>query len=190
MKAKIGDIYTMYQKRLKRYTACQMIKVDDEKILCLGLDWTGEEPLRADRMDGLAPLYKDFMYWERRICSMYVEAEVPDNYQYVGNIPPLSNEDSHTYGSWYYGDDIYYQLLWQKIPEKRRRAFKEAMESEEETEIAGVKVKVCSHAIWDTNIPFDSAFALHRLPCLSSIVCENCTRICWNFCGAILSFMS
>ena len=173
MKAKIGDIYTMYQKRLKRYTACQMIKVDDEKILCLGLDWTGEEPLRADQIDGLAPLYKDFMYWERRICSMYVEAEVPDNYQYVGNIPPLSNEDSHTYGSWYYGDDIYYQLLWQKIPEKRRRAFKEAMESEEETEIAGVKVKVCSHAIWDTNIPFDSAFALHRLPCLSSIVCEN-----------------
>ena len=70
MKAKIGDIYTMYQKRLKRYTACQMIKMDDEKILCLGLDWTGEEPLRADQIDGLAPLYKDFMYWERRICSM------------------------------------------------------------------------------------------------------------------------
>lgn len=83
MKAKTGDIYTMYQKRLKRYTACQIIQVDDEKILCLGLDWSGEEPLQADQMNSLTPLYKDFMYWERTICSMYVEAEVLDDYHYV-----------------------------------------------------------------------------------------------------------
>ena len=47
MKAKIGDVYTIYNNRLRLYTACQITNVIEDKgdAICLYLDWTGESPL-------------------------------------------------------------------------------------------------------------------------------------------------
>ena len=52
-------------------------------------------------------------------------------------------------------------------------AFKEAMESEEKTEIGGIPVKVSSHRVTDQYEPFDSALELKALPCLSTLICER-----------------
>lgn len=53
MKAKIGDIYTIYNNRLRLYTACQIINVIEDKgdAICLYLDWTGESPLHPVQME-------------------------------------------------------------------------------------------------------------------------------------------
>ena len=64
-----------------------------------------------------------------------------------------------------------FQMRWQTIPEKRRRAFKEAMESDGETEIGGIPVKVSSHRVMDQYVPFDSALELNALTCLSTLIC-------------------
>ncbi|MFQ7401771.1 MAG: hypothetical protein ACLRNW_29015, partial [Neglectibacter sp.] len=59
------------------------------------------------------------------------------------------------------------------IPEERRRAFKEAIESDGETEIGGKPVKVSSHRVIDQYTPFDFALELEALPCLSEIICKQ-----------------
>ena len=50
MLAKAGDVYCVYNNYLKKYTACQITKIeeDDQKpqAVFLSLDWSGEEPLK------------------------------------------------------------------------------------------------------------------------------------------------
>ena len=55
MKAKIGDVYTIYNNRLRLYTACQITNVIEDKgdAICLYLDWTGESPLHLVQMENL-----------------------------------------------------------------------------------------------------------------------------------------
>lgn len=79
MKAKIGDVYTIYNNRLRLYTACQITNVIEDKgdAICLYLDWTGESPLHLVQMENLQPLYMDFMYWERQLCIANVDIDVP-----------------------------------------------------------------------------------------------------------------
>lgn len=110
MKAKTGDIFTTYNQCLGRYTACQIVRVGEKNILRLELDWSGAQPLREDQMANLRPLYKDFMYWQRTLCLLHVDPEVPDYFLYVGNLPPLTDEDNTTYGSWDDGYDVCAQL--------------------------------------------------------------------------------
>ena len=101
MKAKAGDVFTIYNHYLNRYTACQITKVEPNgSAVCLPLDWSGPEPLGAHQLGGLKPLYKDFMYWPRclRLCN--VAAEVPSHYIYVGNRPSFCQESSDVYGPW------------------------------------------------------------------------------------------
>ena len=68
---------------------------------------------------------------------------------------------------------MYLQIRWQAIPEERRRAFKEAAESDGVTEIGGIPVKVNNHRVMDQYAPFDSALELKALPCLSDLICER-----------------
>ena len=68
---------------------------------------------------------------------------------------------------------MYLQSGGRAMPEERRRAFKEAMESDEQTEIGGTPVKVSSHRVTDQYEPFDSALELKALPCLSTLICER-----------------
>ena len=105
MKAKIGDVYTIYNNRLRLYTACQITNVIEDKgdAICLYLDWTGESPLHLVQMENLQPLYMDFMYWERQLCIANVDIDVPAYFIFVGNIPPLTNEENSYFGTGNYG---------------------------------------------------------------------------------------
>ena len=47
------------------------------------------------------------------------------------------------------------------------------MDSDEQTEIGGIPVKVSSHRVTDQYEPFDSALELKALPCLSTLICER-----------------
>ena len=180
MKAKAGDVYTVYNKYLKRYTACQVTYIappdavsEQPWAVVLSLDWAGDAPLTLEELPHLRPLYKDFMYWSRELHLLRVPIEVPSQYTLVGTLPPFTDQPCRSYGGWNGGYDVYLQMNWQVIPEERRRAFKEAMESDEVTEIGGTPVKVSSHRVTDRYAPFDSALELKALPCLSELICER-----------------
>ena len=180
MKATAGEVYTVYNQYLKRYTACQVAYIappdtvsKESWAVILSLDWVGDAPLTADELPHLRPLYKDFMYWSRDLHLLRVPLEVPPQYKLVGTLPPFTDQPCRSYGGWSDGYDVYLQIRWQAIPEERRRAFKEAMDSDEQTEIGGIPVKVSSHRVTDQYEPFDSALELKALPCLSTLICER-----------------
>ena len=101
----------------------------------------------------------------------------------MGTLPPFTDQPCRSYGSWSDGYDVYLQIRWQAIPEERRRAFKVAMDSDEQTEIGGIPVKVSSHRVMDQYAPFDSALELRLCPASPNSSASGGTRICWSFCG-------
>ena len=180
MKAGTGEVYTVYNKYLKRYTACQVAYIappdgvsKQSWAVILSLDWVGDAPLKAEELSHLRPLYKDFMYWLRDLHLLRVPEEVPSQYTLVGTLPPFTDQPCHSYGGWNDGYDVYLQLRWQAIPEERRKAFKEAMASDAETNFGSNLVKISSHRVMDKYTPFGSALELEVLPCLTDIICEQ-----------------
>ncbi len=128
MKAKAGDVYTVYNKYLERYTACQVAYIappdtvsKQSWAVILSLDWVGDVPLTAEELPLLRPLYKDFMYWSRELHLLRVPIEVPSQYTLVGTLPSFTDEPCHSYGGWSDGYDVYLQIRWQAIPEEQRR---------------------------------------------------------------------
>ena len=68
MKAQAGEVYTVYNRYLKCYTACQVAYIAppgtvsrESWAVILSLDWAGDAPLTAEELPRLRPLYKDFM---------------------------------------------------------------------------------------------------------------------------------
>ena len=84
MQAKAGDVYCVYNRYLKKYTACQITKIEEDdgklKAVILSLDWVGEQPLKEEELSSIKPLYKDFMYWNRDLHLHNVDVTVPTNY--------------------------------------------------------------------------------------------------------------
>ena len=98
MKATAGEVYTVYNQYLKRYTACQVAYIappdtvsKESGAVILSLDWVGDAPLTVEELPHLRPLYKDFMYWPRDLHLLRVPVEVPPQYKLVGTLPPFKD---------------------------------------------------------------------------------------------------
>lgn len=177
MLAKAGDVYCVYNNYLKKYTACQITKIeeDDQKpqAVILSLDWSGEEPLKEAELSSLQPLYKDFMYWNRGIDLSNVDVNVPANYTFVGNVAPLTDESTNSYATWGNGYEVYRQLKWQEIPKEQRDTFKEADKSKEKVIFAGKEYLISKHHLNDEWTPFEDALELKVFPCLSKLTLKK-----------------
>ena len=113
MKANAGEVYTVYNQYLKRYTACQvayfappdMVSKESWAVI-LSLDWVGDAPLTAEELPHLRPLYMDFMYWSRDLHLLRVPLEIPPQYTLVGTLPPFTDQPCYSYGGWSDGHEI------------------------------------------------------------------------------------
>ena len=173
MIAKAGDIYCVYNKSLKKYTACQVTKIDDSgkkpQATIISLDWVSDELPKEEELALMKPLYIDYMYWGGTFNLKKVDVNVPSNYVYVANVKPLNNEDTGTYGGWNSGVEIYNQFKWLKIPKEQRDAFKAADASSEHVEFEGNRRRLGTHSENDNWHDFDDALSLRVFPCLSSL---------------------
>ena len=173
MIAKAGDIYCVYNKSLKKYTACQVTKIDDSgkkpQATIISLDWVSDELPKEEELALMKPLYIDYMYWGGTFNIKRVDVNVPLKYVYVANVKPLNNEDTGTYGSWNSGVEIYNQFKWEKIPKEQRDAFKAADASSEHVEFEGNRRRLGTHSENDMWHDFDDALSLRVFPCLSSL---------------------
>jgi len=173
MIAKAGDIYCVYNKSLKKYTACQVTKIDESgkkpQAIIISLDWASDELPKEEELALMKPLYIDYMYWGGTFNLKKVDVNVPSNYVYVANVKPLNNEDTGTYGGWNSGVEIYNQFKWLKIPKEQRDAFKAADASSEHVEFEGNRRRLGTHSENDNWHDFDDALSLRVFPCLSSL---------------------
>ncbi|MBE9914974.1 hypothetical protein G8C92_13100 [Paenibacillus donghaensis] len=181
MKPNVGDVYCVYIEKLRRYTACQItgIKAEGKSkshdlVALLELDWTGEELPREDELGKMQPLYGDFFFWDKNLELSYVGGNVPKNYIKVGNIPPIIDGKTNSYGTWNVGDSIYRQLRWEAIPEERRKAFKEAANDNSMVEVGGRSLQRSTHFIDDEVLQgLDDWSELDKLPCLTRIIAKK-----------------
>lgn len=173
MIAKAGDIYCVYNKSLKKYTACQVTKIDDSgkkpQATIISLDWASDELPKEEELALMKPLYIDYMYWDGTFNLKKVDVNVPSNYVYVGNIKPVNNEDTGTYGGWSIDIEVYNQFKWEKIPKEQRDIFKAADASSEHVEFEGNRRRLGTHSENDKWHDFDDALSLRVFPCLSSL---------------------
>ena len=173
MIAKAGDIYCVYNELFKKYTACQVTKVDDSgkkpQAIILSLDWFGDKLPELDDLAAVTPLYIDYMYWNRALHMKKVDISVPPNYVYIGNLTPINNDDTDIYGSWSKGHEVYNQFIWEKIPKDKRDTFKKANESDEFVDFEGKRRRIRTHNENDNWHDFDDALKLRVFPCLSSL---------------------
>ncbi|ASS37935.1 gliding motility protein [Mogibacterium pumilum] len=173
MITKAGEIYCVYNKFLKKYTACQVTKIDDSgknpQAVILSLDWFGDKLPKLDEFAAVRPLYIDYMYWNRSLYLKKVDISVPPNYVYIGNLTPLNNDDTDIYGSWSNGHEVHNQFIWEKIPKDQRDTFKKANLSDEFVEFEGKRRRIRTHNENDKWHDFDDALHLRVFPCLSSL---------------------
>ena len=174
MQAKAGDVYCVYNRYLKKYTACQITKIEEndgkQKAVILSLDWVGEQPLKEEELSSIKQLYKDFMYWNRDLHLHNVDVTVPTNYIYIGNVTSLTDESTNSYSmGWGNGYEVYRQLKWQEIPKEQRDAFKAADKSKEKVIFVGEESSVSRHNLNDEWRPFEDAMELKVFPCLSKL---------------------
>ncbi|MBF1167127.1 MAG: gliding motility protein [[Eubacterium] sulci] len=173
MIAKAGDIYCVYNKSLKKYTACQVTKIDESgkkpQAIIISLDWASNELPKEEELALMKPLYIDYMYWNGTFNLKRVDVNVPSNYVYVGNLAPLNNEDTGTYGGWSIDVEVYNQFKWLKIPKEQRDVFKAADASSEHVEFEGNRRRLNTHSENDNWHDFDDALSLRVFPCLSSL---------------------
>ncbi len=174
MQAKAGDVYCVYNRYLKKYTACQITKIEEDggklKAVILSLDWSGEEPLKEEELSSIKPLYQDFMYWNNDLHLNNVDVTVPANYTFIGNVTSLTDESTNSYYmGWGNGYEVYRQLKWQEIPKAQRDAFKAADKSKEKVIFAGEESNVSRHNLNDEWRPFEDAMELKVFPCLSDL---------------------
>ena len=119
MIAKAGDIYCVYNELFKKYTACQVTKVDDSgknpQAIILSLDWFGDKLPELEDLAAVTPLYIDYMYWNRALHMKKVDISVPPNYVCIGNLTPINNDDTDIYGSWSKGMKYIISLYGKKF---------------------------------------------------------------------------
>ena len=173
MIAKAGDIYCVYNKSLKKYTACQVTKIDESgkkpQAIIISLDWSSDELPKEEELALMKPLYIDYMYWNGTFNLKKVDVNVPSNYVYVGNVKPVNNEDTGTYGGWSIDIEVSNQFKWEKIPKEQRDVFKAADASSEHVEFEGNRRRLSTHSENDKWHDFEDALSLRVFPCLSSL---------------------
>ncbi|UXZ98791.1 hypothetical protein K3169_13435 [Pseudomonas phytophila] len=176
----IGDIYSVYSPKLRKYVACQVTALKEnierkgqQMAAVLELDWSGDALPQASDLAAMHPLLVDFFFRRDKHEHVYVIAEVPAAYTLVGNIAPLVLDDTTTYGHWNTGETLYHQQQWEQIDVARRQRFK-AASGDVEVTIGGHVLRQDTNRIEDNVLQSVTDLAeLDQLPCLTKIHTEH-----------------
>lgn len=184
MLPKVGDIYCVFSQQLQQYVACQVTALQEESskkssllASILVLDWIGETLPDEATLHTMKPLVCDFYFWNDRFDHSFVSANVPPQYSFVGNIPPLVEEEVNTYSSgWDITSNIYSQHRWNQIDPLKRERFKSAS-SDIDVTIGGQVFQQNTNKIDDRVLQaIDDLSELDKLPSLTAIHTEQGTQ--------------
>lgn len=177
MKAKTGDVYCCYNKYLEQYTAVQVVKVDgkkDKNAILLTIDWVGDAPMTEQDLSQIKPLYPDYLHWDKGLHLTNVGSDVPGNYTLVGNCEPLTDESANSYSDWgRCAYTIYSQIMWERVAEEKRTAFKAASKSDEKVMLAGQEMPLSTSRFDDSDFAIETINELSVLPCLTALYCQR-----------------
>lgn len=177
MQANVGDIYSVFSPQLQQYVACQVTHIQAPKTprgeplaAVLELDWTGDGLPDASTASRMQPLRCNYYFVKDRYDHAYVTANVPPDYVFIANLPPLVVADTSSYKSvWEVGDSMLRQRSWEQIDPARRARFK-AASSEHRVTVGGMSLPQNTTRINDSVLTavYDLS-ELDQLPCLMTL---------------------
>ncbi len=111
-----------------RWTACQVVGVNDGRPCVVGLRWLGDALPSLDALRDAPALRVDHHNWRGALDWRYVEtAAPPAHLRAVGVLPVPELGACSSYGTWGgVGQQIELQASWDALPEAARCAYKDA----------------------------------------------------------------
>ena len=185
MEIQLGDVFGFWGSQLNAYAACQITHImpadkpgNKDSYAAVMLHWTGIELPSIEQLKQVKPLVINFYFWGDDLDHVISGGPIPADYTYIGNLDVLAEEMPRSYGDWNWGDKLYRQLQWERIPEDKRLNFKAASKADysQQVEISGVMVQWGCRSLYLDRIPDLTDYKeLDRLPCLTSL-----TLFDWN----------
>lgn len=130
----VGDIYAVYNGRLKAYVAFQLTQQSTEGTWAvLALDWMDSALPDAATIASLRPALFSHRHKHRYLDNehehtwAWVGARVPREYLHIGSREPLVTGEVRHYGSWPDGACVYRQRRWDMLDTAIVRSFKDAV---------------------------------------------------------------
>lgn len=113
-KAKVGEVYACYIRKLKKYCLYQILSVDKSFISYVGIDYLSEKLPNAEEVKGL-PIYRRNEYVHRNSPekSIIQNNPVPHNYVYICTMELITEPPYGVYsGVWPRGDEYITRERW------------------------------------------------------------------------------
>lgn len=135
-----------------RFTACQIVAIDDEGPTVADLCWIGETAPPLDELRAAPPLRLDHHSWQGQIAWRRVvpPSPPPATWRSLGVLPVPTLARCETYADWTNaGQGLVSQARWDALPEVARRAYKATpypSMAEVELDLGATKLKTRAHA--------------------------------------------
>lgn len=156
-KAKAGDIYAYYIKKLNKYCLYQILNVDRNSICYTYLDYLEDDPPTADMLQNIHAYYLDRKNKKRRTeKSLIANTPVPHDYLYIGKTELKAAPKCEVYTGMWPSGEYYLQIeKWKDIDPETEKVYLKYKDSGEKVIINGVtynknKYRMCDdlyHAI-------------------------------------------
>ncbi|MGK5023664.1 hypothetical protein [Janthinobacterium sp. RB2R34] len=175
--ANVGDIYSVFSVELQQYVACQVTHVQPPRTprgkplaAVLELDWSGDALPDAAAASRMQPLRYSYYFVRNRLDHAFVTANVPPEYVFIANLPPLVEDEVNTYKfGWDVGASMARQRSWEQIDPALRKQFK-AASSAHKVIVGGVKLSQNATRINDSVLDgVKDLSELDQLPCLMTV---------------------
>ena len=146
-----GDVFAVFDERLRAHVAVQVTHVDgaggDARAAVVLLDWVGAEPPAVERIGGLRPQVFDFFFRDGDVEHLWVPARVPNRFVHIGTVTPVLTGELHVHGGWPDGRAIWAQRRWDTVPQDVRDRFKAALRDDDRTVVAELNGRVLTRAL-------------------------------------------
>lgn len=113
-KAKVGEVYACYIRKLKKYCLYQILSVDRSFISYAGIDYLSEKLPTADEVKGL-PIYcrNEYVHHNSPEKKFIQNNPVPHNYVYICTMELITEPPYGVYsGIWPRGDEYITREHW------------------------------------------------------------------------------
>lgn len=171
--AKVGDIYTLWNEEINKWTLLQVITEDDKgEVALLDLRNAFDTTPTEAELINLEPLIIDHHNWSGEYSCRFVDTKkVPERIIYVGNIAPILTLDvrSYTIGWPKTVLQVTLQYQWNQLPESIRVAYKNAKKSNDTVKIGDRTCRLNSTSIYLEASSGIDCGALSQLPALAEI---------------------
>ena len=94
-----GDVYAFWIERMGQYGALQVTGFKDDDfysrktgkplIATLLLNWTSKDIPNKNDLPKMKPFTQDYYSWNKAIVHKFDNEDIPADYIYIGNMPPL-----------------------------------------------------------------------------------------------------